>query len=511
MMPRTIADQQSDASGSRDEGLLPLLARSAFAILMGLACVPLASIVADLDTRYMIAVTAAAVALVALPLVCGPAHIRIVMAIGLSLGLSLALSISFLHHSQFSGRYVPFVAGAQAVTISLSLLATLGYWVAEASDRYLYGHRRRLRLCLNIVVPQLLFMLAGLLSLMNAQNATLVWLEELRLLTLLLATLVTVNFTMRELRAYMLTLAASVLLQAGLAMTQFATGRNLGLNVFGESSLIITGIDYSGVLRPTGTLSDPNILSYFFEITAPVMLALFYCERRTLIRLLFAAATLAAVAGALVTYSRAAWGTLPLTFAFVTIAVWGRRLISLRNAIVAIVVLAGLCVALVYAWPLIEKRLFGDDAGSGGRRLPLDLAAISVLAQFPIFGVGLNNLAISFTGLDPTHYSRVFRGGDHVVHNLHLLVWTEVGTIGLLPYLFLFGTVFVLAGKIRGDPWSRAVALSCAAGLAAHLLHGMVDPGFKISLTISYLVFAQIGIIGGLYLRDRAKRSRQHA
>jgi O-antigen ligase len=501
-MPRDSIGEPAASRPADKAGWLAAMARFGFAGLLGLACVPLASAVAGLETRYMVAVCGIVAGLVALPLLGSPARVRMVMTIGLALGLSVGLSISVLHHIEVAGSFVPFVGGAEAVTISLSLLATLGYIVAEAADRFLYNRRRGLRISWLLVVPPVLFMLAGLLSLTNAWDSTLVWLEELRLVTLLLATLVTMNLTRGELRAYVLTLAASVVLQCGLAVVQFATGRTLGLGVLGEATLVVTGIDYSSIIRPTGTLGDPNILSYFFEITAPVMLALFYAERDGLSRLLYALATVAAVAGAVATYSRASWATLPVTFGFITVMVWGRRIFSLRSALTALLLGACTAAALVYAWPLLAKRLFGDDAGSFGQRMPLDKAALSVLEQFPVFGVGLNNFAVSFTRYDTTHYSRVFVGGDHVVHNLHLLVWTEVGTVGFLAYLAFFGSAFLAASRVRADPWARALALGCAAGLGAHLIHGMVDPGFKLSLTISVLISAQIGVIGRLYLHD---------
>lgn len=483
-----------------------LLLRFAWAGALGLLCVPLAIAVGALQTRYLAAVLAAAVGVIALPLLGSPARIRLIMAAALATGLSVGLSISFLHHTEVAGSFIPFVGGAEAVTVSLSLLAILGYIAAEAVERWLYGRRRRLRFSALLIIPHLLFMLAGVLSLINARDATLVWLEELRLLTLLLAILVTMNLTERELRAYLLTLAGTVVLQCGLAWTQFVTGRSLGLGVFGESKLIVTGIDYTAISRPTGTLGDPNILSYFFEITAPVMLALFYAGRTRVSRLVFGLAAIAAVAGALATYSRACWATLPLTLAFITFAVRGRRIVSLRSAITGLLIGAVAGGALAYAWPMIAKRLFGNDAGSFGQRWPLARAAWSVLLQFPLVGVGLNNFAISFARYDTTHYSRVFTHVDHVVHNLHLLVWTEVGSIGFAAYLAFFVAALIAAGRVRADPWARALALGCAAGLAAHLLHGLVDPGFKLSLTVSFLVSAQVGVIGALYMRDRSIR-----
>ncbi len=466
----------------------------------GAICVPLAVVLGQLESRYMIAALAALAALVGLSLLGSLARVRMVLVAALALGLSIGLSISFLHHTELPGRYAPFVGGALAITASLALLAAAGYLVCWLLESRLVGRPRTLRLVPLVLWPQLLFMAAGVLSLSNAMHASLVWLEMLRLMGLLMISIVMMNLTRRELMVYLWVLALSVVLQAGLAGVQFATGRELGLGVLGEAKLKDYRIAAVQVTRPTGTIGDANMLAYFFEITFPVMLAMFYLARQDLTRLVAAAATLAAAAGMVAAYSRAAWMTVPVSVAFVTLRILGRRVVSLRTAIVLIVLTMALAVAMIWLWPLIERRIFGDDAGSGAHRWPLAQAALSIFAQFPVLGVGLNNFAVSFTAYDLTGYSRVFYGGDNVVHNLHLLILTETGLLGFAAFAMIFGAAAWLAFTANGDRVAQGLAVASFAGLFAHLGHGMVDPGFKLSLTISQLVAAQLGLIGCLWL-----------
>ena len=127
----------------------------------------------------------------------------------------------------------------------------------------------------------------------------------------------------------------------------------------------------------------------------------------------------------------------------------------------------------------------------------------SIIEQFPVTGVGLNNFAETFKRHDTTGYSRIFRGYRHVVHNLHLWIWTETGTVGLLAFLAPFVvTIWVaLRHAPRAPPVPRAIMVGIAAGLFAHLMHGMVDPGFRVSLTVSFLIFTSMGVVGALALR----------
>jgi O-antigen ligase len=486
--------------------------RLAMALLCGAAAVAAAVALSGLATRYLAAIVVAMAGLIGLPLLGRRQRASDVAVLALCLGLSVGFSISFLHRVMVPGKFVPFMGGAEAVTVSLSFVATALYYGLWAFERYFYGVVRPVRVYGPLFWPAVLFMAAGVLSLANAADLPLAALEEFRLLCLLAVTVAVMNFRPREVNIYVMVLPGSVMLEAALASMQFVTGRDLGLAIFGEAAPELTDVDFQIVARPTGLFGDPNIMAYFFEISLPLMLALAFVARGRLERLLYLAATLAGLVGIFISLSRAAWATAPVTLGFITLKLYGRRLFSLRAALVGIALLIAGAVAFVYIFPLLEHRLLGDDAGSMSRRLPLDVAALGVLRQFPWFGVGLNNFAITFTTYDTTGYSYVRWDVDYVVHNLFLLVWTEVGTIGFVAFLWYFGSVFVAASRLpREDTRARAIALGIGAGLFAHLMHGMVDPGFKLNLTISELIAAQIGLVGCLCLAARVGRADRPA
>jgi O-antigen ligase len=474
------------------------------ALVFGIVAATAAIAVSGLATRYLAAMMVALAGLVGLPLLGSRQRARDVTVIALTAGLSVGFSISFLLRLMVPNKFVPFMGGAEGVTVSLTFVATTLYFGIWMFERYFYGATRPLRTHGPLFWPAVAFMAAGMLSLANAVDLPLSFLEEFRLLCLLGVTVAVMNLTPRELNIYLLTLAGSVMLQATLAAMQYATGRSFGLSVFGEAAPIMAGVNFEAVARPTGLFGDPNIMAYFFEITSPLMLALMFVTRDRLQRLIYFVATMAGLAGILVSLSRASWITVPVTFGFITLMVYGRRLLTLRSAIIGIVALGVIAAAAVYVWPIISARLLGDDAGSEGQRMPLNLAALAIMHQFPWVGVGLNNFAITFTDYDTTGAAWVRPDLDYVVHNLFLLVGTEVGGIGLAAFLWYFGSVFLATFLLpRTDTWIRAVTLGISAGLFAHLMHGMVDPGFKVNLTISELIAAQIGVVGNLCLVAR--------
>ncbi len=474
-----------------------------FALVLGAICATAAIVVSGLETRYVLAVVAGAAGLIGLLLVGSFARARLLMVVAMGIGLSVGLSISFLHYTDIPGRYLHFVGGALAVTVSLGQLGALGWLGLRLLESRLMRRPWQIQFVPLVIMPQVLFMGIGMLSIANALHPALSWLELLRLAGLLMISVAVMNLSQREMQVFVWSLILGILPQFLLVCVQFATGRNLGLSVFGETALVRTTIDTSAVARPGGTFGDPNVLSYFFEITYPIALAMALAGIHALSRMGGTVAAIAGVGGIVLSYSRAAWATVPLSTAVVVLMVLGRRVVSLRSAAIGILGSLVLAVALVSSWSIISPRLFGDDAGSLGHRMPLARAAISMWEQFPLLGVGLNNFAVSFTQYDRTGYSRIFTDADHVVHNLHLLVLSETGVFGYAAFLFQFAAAVILARRIRNNPLARALAIGACTGFLAHLVHGFVDPGFKLSLTVSQLLAGLFGLIGALWLHDR--------
>ena len=133
----------------------------------------------------------------------------------------------------------------------------------------------------------------------------------------------------------------------------------------------------------------------------------------------------------------------------------------------------------------------------------MNRAAFSIVKQFPVTGVGLNNLARVFRTYDTTGGSAVFSTeGDvaHIVHNVYLWVWAETGTIGLIAFSGLFISSFYVGLKylFKVDIWQRGILIGAVAGLMAHTIHGFVDPGFRILMSTSMLFYCLMGIIGAV-------------
>ncbi len=392
------------------------------------------------------------------------------------------------------------VGGAASISFSLAWITAMALLVihlaavARGEGRLVGGKE---------VMPLFLYAVCGLLSLLNAEHRNLVFLEVIRLVMMACVTLAVVNLSERYvLRHVLLFLTIAVLFQSSLTIVQFTVHTFPSMEIVGIKTLkeLFPG---QRVHRAMGTLGHPNFLGYYLEMTLPVIFGVFLTTMHRGMKILSGIAWVVGTAALVCSKSRGAWVGYPLAISGVLLLTFGRDLLR-KGVFVRVVVGAFVMASCIVAFsPTIKDRLVGKDYRALAVRMPLNEAALSIVAQFPIVGVGMNNFSEVFKKYDTTGHSRIFRGVKHVVHNLYLLVMTETGTLGLVAFLGVFAVPLVWAGRALlrlDDVRDRAVVGGVAMGLTAHLIHGFVDPGFLVSPPASLTVFFLIGFLGA-YLR----------
>lgn len=474
-------------------------------IILGLVTATLAVQAVRLEPKYFYSIMAAACGMaILLFLIKDRGHLFNILLGLYALSIPINLDINFFirHHE----------GGAAGITISLSLLlaAALLFYIFFVYHPYTKSPENPpFRIDYVLVWPCVIYMVAGVASLLNALHYELVFFELFRIATLIMILILTMNLRNPcHLRIFLIFLMVGMCFEGALAYTQYTTGETIGLALFGEEQLVEQNIGFM-FSRATGTIGHPNILAYYFEILLPLAFALLLGTQNRWTRLFCFVALMMGLAGILTTLSRGAWVTLPLSFTLVFLVLYGRRLFHIKTALY--LVLAGIIVviSLFFAYPTIEKRFIHDDYKSAAMRMPLNRAAFSIIKQFPVVGIGMNNFVEVFSKYDTTGKSRILRGGKNPVHNLYLLVWAEVGLVGFLAFLSIFAAAFMVIRRLlfKVSFWYRAVLIGIAGGLMAHMIHGLFDPGFKVNLPVSVLIFSLIGIIGAIDIihRDEAK------
>lgn len=219
---------------------------------------------------------------------------------------------------------------------------------------------------------------------------------------------------------------------------------------------------------PTGFYLNANFAAQVIVPALAVTLGLaLRPERRRRIAALAVAALL--LLGLVVSYSRG--GFLGLAGALVVVWWLGiRRKLPFAVGGVAAAVLALLAI------PRMLDRLRheldrNDPNNTVLSRVPIWRAAVRMIHDHPLTGVGLN----SFAGRLRVYAPDVRESHTHP-HNFLLNFWVVLGALGAAAYLWVIVWVgrAIGAGLARRDEL-RPLFVGLAAALAAILLHGLVD------------------------------------
>lgn len=239
--------------------------------------------------------------------------------------------------------------------------------------------------------------------------------------------------------------------------------------------------------------------------------------------------SVALLANVAVTYSRGAWVAVGVVCIALTL-VWVLR--GLRQPRPLVRLLWSLGIVAVAGMSLVMLRDLAPDAAARfsvrAERLAHDLtnltefdrviilrAGAQVALERPLVGVGPGNFIDAVTLYRPQH---VQDRGDAMMHrfvnyahNDYLQVATETGLPSLLAFLVFWGAVLLVR-----SPRSPPFRIGITAGLAALLVHGLVDGNLTAIPGNAFLAYVFAGALhaprgrpGVVAGRDRAERPRE--
>ncbi len=220
--------------------------------------------------------------------------------------------------------------------------------------------------------------------------------------------------------------------------------RNFNLITPGIAKAIISG---RLVLRPYATFPHPNVLAGFLLVA----IFLLFRKRGIYSILIF----ILALIGLVLSFSRTAWlvGLIVGFLALLRHFGGGGKRKYLRVGAVLLVLLIAIGVFFSFA-----KNLSGQEALS--QRFSLAQIAIKMIKTNPLTGVGLNN----FIPQLPNYWQQFgMTYWLQPVHNIYLLVTTEIGLVGLLIFLWLL--ILTFKKLLIANRWPLIVALSVILAL----------------------------------------------
>ncbi len=367
------------------------------------------------------------------------------------------------------------------------------------------------------------FLLATLASLFTAPSFALGAYVFARLVVLALFAVYLARFaeSKKIVQTIFAIIAVAAVVQSVIGFSQVAKQGSIGLSMFGEPMLT----SYSGAastikaesgrfLRAYGTFPHPNVLGAFLVIGL-LTLAYWYTETERKLanavfpeqwrkvdsmkkawakrgewtraqfvsagrkyfshklfvqRMLIAAATFVVVLGLALTFSRAAWAAAVIGLAI--FLVWAlHQSFGAGVRLLGLLLVAGAATYLVLAPVILPRAEVSVTEPAVTDRLAYTEIGIQLLGSHP-YGVGAGNQVLS-----------AVRGGLYVdhgmtkvwdwepVHNLYLLVATELGWLGLLSFLAFLG--IVCWQLIRSGPHLETGLIT--AILLGLLIAGMFD------------------------------------
>lgn len=200
------------------------------------------------------------------------------------------------------------------------------------------------------------------------------------------------------------------------------------------------------ILRPYATFPHPNVLGGFLATALPFHIFAFPLglgDSKSLFRVLYYWSTIVLGSIALIlTFSRGAWvaaaGMLAVLLFVFFFDKTKKQAQTGKSAKVTAGIL-GIAIIVFFTFVVTFRPDITDE--SVVRRIELNKTAVSLWRSSPVFGVGLGNFLTELPGQTPGRQINFLQP----VHNIYLLMLSEIGLLGLAAFIFVHGVVLYRA------------------------------------------------------------------
>jgi O-antigen ligase len=275
-------------------------------------------------------------------------------------------------------------------------------------------------------------------------------------------------------RSIALSLLAGLMLNAVIGFGQFAAQHHLGLSALGELPIELTYPNVSVVgaggihlIRLYGLSGHPNVIGGYAAI-ALLMSAGLLAQRRATI----GAAWSIGLIALLLTFSRSAWLALAIGVSVIMLGSFLANRIRIQAWWIGPALIVGVW-AVAFAPYLIERLTASHltiEQASIGERIAQADTALALIAAHPIAGVGVGNFTVAAQGAGTVRVDPA--PPVDWVHNVPLLIASELGVIGFGAWLIGVGAV-MRSGLAQ--PADRGWRSAGFAALAAMLIIMLFD------------------------------------
>ncbi len=430
----------------------------------------------------------------------------------LLMGLGFSLIIN--PHKSFGPLELLNFGGVQGFFISLTDLTVICLIVALAGGRVKRADLTRPPMALLLALG--LYLVTMVLSLANADNQVLAAAQiffEVKCILLFLIIGFWVAADRDEALKFtipiLMGLVVGILLETGIAVLEYQDWLPADFSILGvQAGGYMETLGQFATRRVGGTFRHPNYLAVPMAVLIPVNAAAFLAFKGGR-RVFFGLGLLAQITTLILTLSRAGlMAAVIASLIFILLIVrhrLGRQVLKRNLAVIMVLALALAAVTSFYSGS-IARKFFESDPMNLASRMELNKMALEMIGAHPLIGVGVNNHTLvgrEFSFFD--YYEAAF-GLPPVVHNVYLLIASEIGIPGLMAFLFFLFLLFRQSWRglqADGDEVNALLLLGFASGLMGYLVAEVWGASLR-KVEIAYLFWWQAATVMLLSLPSRA-------
>jgi hypothetical protein len=261
-----------------------------------------------------------------------------------------------------------------------------------------------------------------------------------------------------------------------------------------------------GIYRAKGSTPHSNTLAMYINMMNMIFLSFVLGDRQGgRRRYIYWGALGLGTLIVLATFSRGALAMMILGYGLVTLLSFYDRPRPFKFKVVGLMLLAALPLVIRVAPAIIERFETAPVESEFGRHMANDAAY--AMAKDTFFGVGLNNYSHV---INETGYVRFIPGENDrgIVHNVFYLHASEMGWVGLVVFLLMIGSFFLMAVRYmlrRRDDTTSWMAIGIFAAMVTLWVQSWLEWAFRQTyITVEFFLLA--GFLAALPRLERSIR-----
>lgn len=203
---------------------------------------------------------------------------------------------------------------------------------------------------------------------------------------------------------------------------------------FGVKRDFIYNVDrYAVGVRIPSTLENPNSLGAFLILVIFPLIMMAFCEENKKKKVVYSILSLLILSNIVLSFSRNAWlGLIVGMVLLIVICNWKAIFIFLAGGVMASFI------------PVIRNRLYDFRSISGDGRVQLWKAAVEMIKDHPVLGVGNGNYYTLYGEYVKKYPELNYHDHKHFpVHNSYLKVQSELGIAGIISFLAILISIVI--------------------------------------------------------------------